>query len=90
MRDAPFLPRCVWWGTAWAPCFVSGPGILDCQGLNKTIYVILVVFLQAWHPYLGQLLRMALLNVLDVSDSTTAIDWMSVSSPLPSHSYVET
>ena len=52
--------------------------------------VILVVFLQAWHPYLGQLLRMALLNALDVSDSTTATGWMSVSSPLPSHSYVET
>ena len=32
---------------------------------------------------------MALLNALDVSDSTPAVDWMSVSSPLPSHSYVE-
>lgn len=80
----------MWRRTSWAPCSVSGLGILDCQGLNKTIYVILVVFLQAWHPYLGQLLRMALLNALDVSDSTTAIGRMSVSSPLPSHSYVET
>lgn len=35
------------WGAARAPCSVSDPGILDCQGLNKTIYVILVIFLQA-------------------------------------------
>lgn len=32
-------------GPAWAPCAASG--VLDCQGLNKTIYVILVIFLQA-------------------------------------------
>ena len=88
MRDASFLPRCDSGGwAAWAPC--SASGVLDCQGLDKTIYVILVIFLRAWHAYLEQLLRTVLLNALDVSDSTPAIDWMSVSSPVLSHSYVE-
>lgn len=72
-------------GAAWAPIT---SGVLDCQGLNKTIYVFWLYFYKLDMLIWNSFLEAALLNALDVSDSTPAIDWMSVSSP-SSHSYVE-